>query len=281
MISLSGVSKSYGSQNTQPALSDILLTIEPGRMVAVVGPNGAGKSTLLGLLSGITKPTTGEVIGAPIRSVVLQQTSLDHLLTIRENAELFARVYSVERQLREKRIAEFAELVGLTDRLDDRVSTLSGGLARRADLLRAVMVGPELLILDEPTTGLDRSAAPEFMALLDTIRKQHNIGVVFVTHDLEEAEAADTVLVLKGGKAVAMGKPSELLSTLGSGTIFRVDQQDMPTITGVRTLSKNTLLVEQANTERVSLELLSVGVPYSVRAVSLADAYDSIVGGEP
>lgn len=281
MISLSGVSKTYGSQNTQPALSDISLTIEPGRMVAVVGPNGAGKSTLLGLLSGIIKPTTGEVIGAPIRSVVLQQTSLDHLLTIRENAELFARVYSVKRQLREKRIAEFAELAGLTDRLDDRVSTLSGGLARRADLLRAVMVGPELLILDEPTAGLDRSAAPEFMALLDTIRKQHNIGVVFVTHDLEEAEAADAVLVLKGGKAVAMGKPSELLSTLGSGTIFRVDQQGMPTIPGVRTLSKNTVLVEQANSERVSSELLSAGLPYSVRAVSLADAYDSIVGGEP
>lgn len=281
MISLSGVSKTYSSQNTQPALSDISLTIEPGRMVAVVGPNGAGKSTLLGLLSGIIKPTTGEVIGAPIRSVVLQQTSLDHLLTIRENAELFARVYSVERQVREKRIAEFAELAGLTDRLDDRVSTLSGGLARRADLLRAVMVGPQLLILDEPTAGLDRSAGPDFMALLETIRKQHNIGVVFVTHNLEEAEAADTVLVLKAGKSIAQGKPSELLSTLGSGTIFRVDQQDMTTITGVRMLSKNTVLVDPANTERVSSELLSAGVSYSVRAVSLADAYDSIVGGEP
>jgi len=286
MITLSGVSKSYTSQqHDRPALSDISLTVEPGQMVAVVGPNGAGKSTLLGLMSGILTPDTGTITGSPICSVILQKTALDPLLTIRENAMVFARVYSIAPTLRKKRLEEFAATTGLQDRLDDRVKTLSGGLARRADLLRAVMVGPELLVLDEPTAGLDRTASPEIMTLLDQFRQEHSIGIVLVTHNLEEAEPADLVLMLQNGEMVARGAPKELLDTIGSGMVFTLEAEAIDRIlespqTEVNRLGDRSVLVDTTQHERIASGLLASKVPYSVRSLTLADVYDRVMGGE-
>jgi ABC-type multidrug transport system ATPase subunit len=284
MITLSGVSKSYRSQHGRPALSDISVHIKAGQMVAVVGPNGSGKSTLVGLISGILAPDTGTIKGSPICSVVLQQTTLDPILTVRENAMLFARVYSIDNNIREKRLKEFAMTTGLVDRLDDRVSTLSGGLARRADLLRAVMVGPDLLILDEPTAGLDRSAAPEFMALLDQIRQNHEIGIVLVTHNLEEAECADVVLILNSGELVAKGTPGELIKSVGTGMVYTVASVDINTVIesapDVVQLSSGAALVSPTGYERVTSKLLESNLQYSVRSLSLADVYDREIGGD-
>ena len=266
MIRLDAVTKSYPNQRRQhPALSDLSLSIEPGEIIAVVGPNGAGKSTLLGLLSGVLKPTSGVVAGSPRCSVVLQRTSLDHLLTVRENAVLFARVYGVPSGERTKRLDEVATLTGLTDRLDDRVGSLSGGLARRADLLRAMMVGPELLILDEPAAGLDRESRRAIIDTLVELCRRMGVAIVLSTHDLGDAARADRVLLLREGLLVASGKPSELVDGLGYAVVIEPAGDE------------SEIRCDRDEAQRHAADLLAQGVAYSVRDASLEDVYDNLI----
>lgn len=267
MIRLEAVTKSYPNQRqSRPALSNLSLSIETGEMIAVVGPNGAGKSTLLGLLSGVLKPTSGTVTGSPRCSVVLQRTTLDHLLSVRENATLFARVYGVSSHERNTRLNEVAKLTGLADRLDDRVGSLSGGLARRADLLRAMMVGPELLILDEPAAGLDRESHRALIDTLDELRRKTGIAIVLSTHDLADAARADRVLLLREGLLVASGRPGVLVEGLGYAVVLE-PAGDADEIRCDR---------EEAKTH--AAELLARGVSYAVRDASLEDVYDGLMG---
>ncbi len=267
MIRLEAVTKSYPNQRQQrPALSDLSLRIDSGEIIAVVGPNGAGKSTLLGLLSGVLKPTSGSVSGSPRCSVVLQRTALDHLLTVRENAVLFARVYGVPAPERGKRLDEVAKITGLTDRLDERVGSLSGGLARRADLLRAMMVGPELLILDEPAAGLDRESHRAIIDTLDELRRSMGVAIVLSTHDLADAARADRVLLLREGVLVASGAPSELVEGLGYSVVLE------PAGDG------GEIRCDRDEAQMHAAELLAQGVSYAVRDASLEDVYDGLMG---
>jgi len=266
MIRLEAVTKSYPNQrHERPALSDLSLSIEPGEMIAVVGPNGAGKSTLLGLLSGVLTPTSGTVIGSPRCSVVLQRTALDHLLTVRENAILFARVYGVPAGERTERLDEVAKLTGLADRLDDRVGSLSGGLARRADLLRAMMVGPELLILDEPAAGLDRESHRAIIDTLDELRKRMGVAIVLSTHDLADAARADRVFLLREGLLVASGRPSELVERLDYTVVLETAGDS------------GEIRCDREEAKRHAADLLAQGVSYAVRDASLEDVYDGLM----
>ncbi len=267
MIALQGVSKSYPNQRgLRPALSDLSVQIESGEMVAVVGPNGAGKSTLLGLLSGVIRPTSGTVTGSPRCSVVLQRTALDHLLTVRENAALFARVFGVPATDRCDRLTQLAGIMGLGERLDDRVGALSGGLARRADLLRAMMFGPELLILDEPAAGLDRESHRAILDSLDELCRTLGVAIVMSTHDLSDAARAGRVLLLREGEVVAQGSPHGLVAELGYDTVL------------VRAGGAGEIRCDRAHAKTHASELLEQGVPYSVRAASLEDVYDGLMG---
>lgn len=263
MITLSGVSKTYKGRQS-PALRDVSLSIERGEMLAVIGANGAGKSTLMGILAGILEPTAGRVMGDPVRSVVLQQPALDPLLTMRENATLFARVFGVGRDDRKSRIEAFAETTGLTDRLDDRVDTLSGGLMRRVDLLRAVMVGPELLLLDEPTAGLDRQSSPEILRLVTRFRDEHGMGVVLVTHTMDDAALGDRVLVLHAGEVLRQEHPRSLVDELGDVVV-------------VETADGQRRFVSKDEVRVVTAELVDQGLAFAVREPGLGDAYDRIV----
>lgn len=275
MITLSGVSKKYSKDAGRPALAEASLTFNAGEMVAVLGPNGAGKSTLLGMLSGILAPTVGTVNGSPVCSVVLQQTSLDKLLTVRENARVFAIVYGVSSKQMAIRLGEFAEALELTDRLDERVGTLSGGLARRADLLRALMVGPEMLLLDEPTAGLDRDAAPEIIAQIRSLRDQHEIAVVMVTHTMEEAEAADRVLILKDGRVVLDDTPRSLLDPMQNKIVL----QTAGDLAGEERLTANGYLINRERIEKLTGELIEQDESFGVRSVTIGDVYDRVLGG--
>ncbi|RNC81615.1 MAG: ABC transporter ATP-binding protein [Phycisphaera sp.] len=275
MITLSGVSKTYSKDASRPALAEVSLTFSAGEMVAVLGPNGAGKSTLLGMLSGILTPTAGLVDGSPVRSVVLQQTSLDKLLTVRENARIFASVYGVSSEQLALRIGEFADALELADRLDDRVGTLSGGLARRADLLRSLMVGPELLLLDEPTAGLDRDSAPEIIAQIRSLRDRHSIAVVMVTHTLEEAEIADRVLILHDGRVILDDSPTSLLEPMRDRLVL----QTGAVLDAEERLTTGRYMVPRERIEKLTRELNEQDEPYGVRAVSIGDVYDRALGG--
>lgn len=268
MIRLEGVRKSYpGQSESRPALDGITLEIHPGEMLAIVGPNGSGKSTLLGMLSGVLRPTGGKVTGNPVRSVVLQRTALDGLLSVRENAMLFARVYGVAKPDRERRLVEMAAMTGLADRLGDRVGTLSGGLARRADLLRAVMVGPELLILDEPAAGLDRESHAGVMASLVRLRERLRMAVVMATHDMGDAGSADRVMMLREGRIAADGPPPELIAGLGAEVV--VERSG-----GVK------VPCTRQRASQLTAELLARSEAFSVREVSLGDVYDRAMGAE-
>lgn len=269
MIRLDRVSKTYPNQNDdRPALRELSLKIEAGEMISVIGPNGSGKSTLLGLLAGVVAPTSGIVEGKPVCSVVLQRTALDPLLTVRENAELFARVYSVAKADRQARLGEAAEITGLADRLSDRVGTLSGGLARRADLLRALMVGPELLILDEPAAGLDRASHRAIGDVLDAFRERLKIAVVYATHDMADAARADRVIALREGEVVAQNAPSVLIAELGYEAVIERDAGLDP------------IRCSRADASREASRLIEAGERCSVRQASLEDVYDTLIGAK-
>jgi len=213
-VSVAGLHKSYGSHE---AVRGIDFEIAEGEVFGLLGPNGAGKTTTVEILEGFRKRDSGsvEVLGEdPQRArrawrervgVVLQSSSLYPNLTVRESLAVFGGYFEHSRDP-----AEIIEIIGLTDKTDARCRTLSGGQKRRLDLGLALVGNPELLFLDEPTTGFDPEAR---RAAWETIRKLRSLGttVLLTTHYLDEAEQlADRVAVLREGRIVRVGSPAEL-----------------------------------------------------------------------
>jgi ABC-2 type transport system ATP-binding protein len=213
-VSVRGLRKSYGAQE---ALRGIDFTIEAGEVFGLLGPNGAGKTTTVEILEGYRRPDAGtvEVLGGdPQRSgtawrqrigVMLQSSSLYPALTVRESLDVFAGYYAKPRDAE-----EVVALVGLAEKANARVRTLSGGQQRRLDLGLALIGDPELIFLDEPTTGFDPGAR---RTAWETIRDLRALGktVLLTTHYLDEAaQLADRVAVLRDGVIVREGSPAEL-----------------------------------------------------------------------
>lgn len=214
------------------ALADVSLHCPSGAFMGLLGPNGSGKSTLFRILSTLLRPSGGvaRVAGQdPVRhpqavrqhlGVVFQQPALDGLLTVQENLRLHAALYGLSRTARDRQIAERLAVFGLSDRAQDRVHTLSGGLQRRVDLARALLHRPAVLLLDEPTTGLDPAARRQFHDTLRHLQQQEGTTVLMATHLLEEAEACDVVALLHQGRLVAQGTPKDLCAALGEQTLW-------------------------------------------------------------
>jgi ABC-2 type transport system ATP-binding protein len=213
-VAVSNLHKAYDSFE---ALRGISFTIEAGEVFGLLGPNGAGKTTTVEILEGYRRRDGGEVtvLGAdPERAgtdwrerigVVLQSSAMYPNLTVREHVALFAGYYS-----RSRDVDEVVELVGLVEKRDTRVKTLSGGQSRRLDLALGLIGDPEILFLDEPTTGFDPAAR---RAAWDLIRTLRGLGktVLLTTHYLDEAEQlSDRVAVLREGRIVALGTPADL-----------------------------------------------------------------------
>jgi ABC-2 type transport system ATP-binding protein len=214
-VEVRGLRKSYGSVE---AVRGIDFTHEEGEVLALLGPNGAGKTTTVEILEGYRKRTAGEVrvlgedpgqAGPSFRArigIVLQSSAVYPTFSVREMLELFAGYYPAPRNPE-----EVLDLVGLRDKRDARVRSLSGGQLRRLDLGLALVGNPELLFLDEPTTGFDPAARRQAW---ETIRGLRALGtsILLTTHYLEEAQAiADRVVILRGGRIVAIGPPADLL----------------------------------------------------------------------
>jgi ABC-2 type transport system ATP-binding protein len=213
LLTAAGVSKSYGRH---PALIGLELSIARGETLALLGPNGAGKTTLMQLLAGVTKPDTGSIriegLGNPIEPRVRrvlgfapQALAIYPQLTARENLRFFARLYSVPRAELDARIDAGLELADLRSRADMRAGTFSGGMERRLNLACAVVHRPQLLLLDEPTVGVDPQSRNH---LLDAIAKLRSEGLtlVYSTHLMEEADRlCDRVAVMDRGRLLALG----------------------------------------------------------------------------
>ena len=214
VISVAGLRKSYGELE---AVRGIDLEVATGEIFAFLGPNGAGKTTTVEVLEGYRGRTAGEVtvLGEDPAHVdrawrervgiVLQEGKMHPELTVRESLELFAGYYRSPRE-----VADTIDLTGLSEKADDRVGRLSGGQQRRLDVALALIGDPELLFLDEPTTGFDPSARRRAWEVVASLR---DLGktVFLTTHYMEEAQAlADRVAIIAGGRIVAQGSPGEL-----------------------------------------------------------------------
>lgn len=221
-------------RESREALRDVSLRIERGSFVALLGPNGSGKSTLLRVLSTAETPNTGSFsLGAlsPLTAstdarayrarlgVAFQSPGLDSLLTARENLSLAAVLSGLPGSEIGPRIASLAATFELTDRLDERVRTLSGGLARRVDLCRAMLGGPSLLLLDEATTGLDHRARLGFFDALARMRATSHPTILLATHLMDEAERAERVVMMHEGRVVADGTPDMLRAAVGERVV--------------------------------------------------------------
>ena len=220
--------KSFGDRR---ALDGISLEVRRGELFYLLGPNGVGKSTLFRILATLSLPDAGsaEVAGhnavtdaAEVRArlgVVFQSPSLDGKLTILENLRCGGALYGMKGAELESRITEATKALNLTDRRNDLVETLSGGLQRRAEIAKCLLIRPEVLLLDEPSTGLDPGARLDLWAALENLRNQHGVTALCTTHLMEEAARADRVGIVSAGKLVALGTPDELTSAIGGDVI--------------------------------------------------------------
>lgn len=220
--------KSFGDRR---ALDGISLEVNRGELFCLLGPNGGGKSTLFRILATLLLPDEGSACiagydvvseAALVRSrlgVVFQSPSLDGKLTILENLRCGGALYGLRGQELGKRIGEATEALNLADRLNDLVETLSGGLQRRAEIAKCLLIRPDVLLLDEPSTGLDPGARIDLWAALEQLREEHGVTALCTTHLMEEAARAARVGIVSAGKLVALGSPEELTGAIGGDVL--------------------------------------------------------------
>ena len=228
VLEVRDVSKSYGRIR---ALDGVSLHVAGGEVVALLGPNGAGKSTLFQLLSGLFVPDAGTILieGRDIGrnavpalaaiGVVFQQPTLDLDLTVSSNLRFHARLHGLGRRAARHRIDEELARLGLTDRRNDAARQLSGGNRRRVELARALVPHPRLLLMDEPTVGLDPASRTELMEHILRLRVDRRLGVLWATHLVDEAEQADRVVILDRGRVVRSGAPEDLVRSTNAASL--------------------------------------------------------------
>lgn len=225
------VAVSAESVSSAHALRQLSFAIESPSMVALLGPNGSGKSTLFRILTTILGPQKGSAIVCDrdvatdpmgVREqigIVFQESSLDLHLTVQENLSFSGQLYGMAGSRLRDRISRVCQLLGLEPRLDQLTKTLSGGLRRRVEVARALLHEPRLLLLDEPSTGLDPQGRLELWAHLQRLHRQEGVAVLAVTHFLDEAELCDRILILHQGQLATDGSPQTLREELGGEVV--------------------------------------------------------------
>jgi ABC-2 type transport system ATP-binding protein len=227
-IQVENIHHVYGKR---AALNGVSFSVNTGEIFALLGPNGSGKTTLFRILSTLMLPTSGRALlgGFDAAShpdevrrrigVVFQAQSADIKLTAAENLWHQGHLYGLRGAELKKRIAEMLGRVALADRANERVETFSGGMQRRVELAKGLMHRPSVLLLDEPTTGLDPGARRDLWQYLHELRSQEHVSIIVTTHLMEEAERCDRLAILSAGKVVALGTPAELRSQIGGDVI--------------------------------------------------------------
>ncbi len=223
IVSIQSVTKQYKG-SFRPAIHDLSLQIPTGSVFGLLGPNGAGKSTLVMMLCGLMNPGAGTLRvlgmntmenGAAIRKrigVATQEIALFPTLTATENLQYFGKMYGLQTNVINKKIADYLEVFGLSDKAHKRVHTFSGGMKRRLNLIAALLHDPTLLILDEPTAGVDVQSRNILLEFLMTL-KTKNSTIIYSSHFLEEAEKICThIAIIDEGRLVTEGSPAEMIT---------------------------------------------------------------------
>lgn len=233
-IQVSNLTYRYGDLT---ALRDVSLTIESGEIFGLLGPNGGGKSTFFRLVSTMMLPSDGtiavcgfDVHRSPdeVRSllgVIFQHPSVDDMLSVYENLKYHGYCYGVRGAELQQRIERLIHRLGLTGRESDRAGTLSGGLKRRVEIAKGLIAEPQVLLMDEPSTGLDPVARRDLWDLIQQLNQDDHLTIVVTTHIMEEAEYCSRIGIIDRGVLVAEGTPDELKSAIG-GDMVEIQVQD-------------------------------------------------------
>ncbi len=223
------LAKAFGARR---AVDGVSFSVAPGEFVALLGPNGAGKSTLFQILSGLFVADAGHanVVGhdislAPIRalkelSIVFQQPALDLDLTVTANMQFQCDLHGIPRTEAKRRIAHWQQRFGLTERANDACRQLSGGIRRKVELARALLSEPQLLLMDEATVGIDPASRAAILADVKALCRERAMGVLWATHLVDEAEAADRIVVMAAGKVRFEGTAVALMKLNGHASLI-------------------------------------------------------------
>jgi ABC-2 type transport system ATP-binding protein len=283
-VRVTSVSHAYGSRQ---ALVNLSFEIRAGELFAILGPNGGGKTTLFRLLATLMPLQSGAVcvLGHDLvreqhavrrqLGVVFQAPSLDRKLTVAENIRLQAALYGLRGRELARRLDELLEHFALRDRADELTERLSGGLRRRVELAKGLIHRPRLLLLDEPSTGLDPAARSDLWQYLRQLQGSDGTTILLTTHYLDEADGADRIAILNAGRLVAFGPPDELRTAIGgdSITIETAEPQKLATAISEQfglttTIVENAVRLEAPDGHKLIARIVEA-LPGSVSAIRL------------
>ncbi|MBZ5525394.1 MAG: ATP-binding cassette domain-containing protein [Acidobacteriia bacterium] len=228
VIQVENLRHNYGERI---ALNGVSFDVQAGEIFALLGPNGSGKTTLFRILSTLMLPVSGRALISGFDAarqpdevrrrigVVFQARSVDIKLTAAENLWHQGHLYGLHGRALQQRIQEMLQRVGLADRAGEKVEKFSGGMQRRVELAKGLMHQPSVLLLDEPTTGLDPGARRDLWQYLGELRDKEKVSIIVTTHLMEEAERCDRLAILNSGEVVALGTPAQLRSEIGGDVI--------------------------------------------------------------
>ena len=285
LVETKNLSKVYGDK---VAVNGLDIQIERGSFTAILGPNGAGKSTTIQMLIGLLRPTSGQICYAEKLKlgVVFQNSVLDARLTVLENLTIRAKQY---KEMPAGRIERLVSQLGLSAFAKQPYGTLSGGQKRRVDIARALLNRPDLLFLDEPTTGLDIQTRESIWSLLKQIQKEEKMTIVLTTHYLNEADDADKIYIVDHGQVIAQGSADQIKGNYARN-VLRILTQDVAGLEKslprgcTREQVKEGEFILHPKTTQEALTLLAQAGPYieqfEFQSGTMDDAFMALTGRE-
>ena len=295
IIEIKNLDKSFREVH---AVKDLSLKVKEGELFAFLGVNGAGKSTTISIMCGTLPKDGGEVIidGKNVDTdmkeitkelgVVFQTSVLDAKLSVKDNLMSRASLYGIMGAEAKQRIKELASLLNFTDLLNRTLEKLSGGQRRRIDVARALLHRPRILILDEPTTGLDPEARKTLWQVITDLRKQENMTVFLTTHYMEEAADADYVVILDNGKIAAEGTPLQLKNEFTGDfiTLYHANENDIKNLGLPYEIIKDACRVAVKNTEEARnliMKYPSLFTDFEITKGKMDDVFLAVTGKKP